>query len=237
IPLWPERELRGAGGCEELQELEVDPDQLVPTALRQRHPSFANLSVAGPRVDGAGSRRRALEGLLHRRIELRPRVPRFPLVEVVHLRKDGGRRGGDGSRSGDAVLGWPGGNDGKEHGERHRERDADLYERRDCLRRRPKATNAARSATTSSIRATATIPPTSVITVAPIMMITSPAAASGVRPGRMRRSPGRIRPSAPSTSATPRNLKNQPGSATGPVIWSSGRTSFAPPANRKRAAS
>src|SRR5438445_12268649 len=49
------------------------------------------------------------------------------------------------------------------------------------------------------------------------MMITSAAEASGVRPGRMRRSPGRTRPSAPSTSATPRNLKNQPGSATGPA--------------------
>src|SRR5258705_531395 len=64
--------------------------------------------------------------------------------------------------------------------------------------------------------ATATIPPAHMTIVAPIMMITSPAAASGIRPGRMRRSPGRTRPSAPSTSATPMNLKNQPGSATGP---------------------
>ncbi|OGL18833.1 MAG: hypothetical protein A3F92_04710 [Candidatus Rokubacteria bacterium RIFCSPLOWO2_12_FULL_71_22] len=74
-------------------------------------------------------------------------------------------------------------------------------------------------------------------TVAPIMMSTSPAAASGVRPGRMRRSPGRIRPIAPSTSAMPMNRRNRPGSGIGPVSFSSGRTSFVPPAHRKRRAS
>src|ERR1017187_8946281 len=41
-----------------------------------------------------------------------------------------------------------------------------------------------------------TPPVAKVSTVAPIMTITSPAAASGVRPCRMRRSPGRIRPIA-----------------------------------------
>jgi len=45
----------------------------------------------------------------------------------------------------------------------------------------------------------------------------------------MRRSPGRTRPSAPSVSATPMNLKNQPGSATGPA---SGRA--AGPVSRHR---
>jgi hypothetical protein len=60
-------------------------------------------------------------------------------------------------------------------------------------RQRPWATNAARSATTTFISATETTPPAHMTTVAPIMMITSPAAASGVRPGRMRRSPGRHR--------------------------------------------
>ena len=39
---------------------------------------------------------------------------------------------------------------------------------------------------TTFISATATIPPAHMITVAPIMMITSPAAATEVRPGRMR---------------------------------------------------
>ena len=73
--------------------------------------------------------------------------------------------------------------------------------------------------------------------VAPIMMMTSPAAASGVRPGLMRRSPGRIRPSPPSASTTPMKRMKGPGIGKGPCSWSSGTTSFMPPANRKTAAS
>jgi hypothetical protein len=46
------------------------------------------------------------------------------------------------------------------------------------------------------------------------MMITNPAAASGVSTGRIRSSPGRINPSAPATSASPMNLRNSPGIGT-----------------------
>ena len=48
--------------------------------------------------------------------------------------------------------------------------------------------------------------------VAPIMMTTSPAGASGVSQGLMRSSPGSSRPSAPSTSTTPMKRTNHPGS-------------------------
>jgi hypothetical protein len=45
--------------------------------------------------------------------------------------------------------------------------------------------------------------------------ITNPAAASGVRPGWTLKRPGRTRPSAPSTSATPMNRRTRPGSGIG----------------------
>ena len=55
-----------------------------------------------------------------------------------------------------------------------------------------------------------TAPPASVTTVAPIMMITSPAAAIGVSPGRICRSSGRINPIPPSTSHTPMKRMKSP---------------------------
>ena len=80
----------------------------------------------------------------------------------------------------------------------------------------------------------------SVSTVAPIMMITNPAAARGVRPGLIRRSPGRMRPSAPSTSQTPMKWMNQ-GAARAAgislVICSTGIKNFDTPANRNNSAS
>ena len=69
------------------------------------------------------------------------------------------------------------------------------------------------------------------------MMIVNPAAATGVSTRLMRSSSGRISPIAPSTSHTPMNRRNNPGSSTGPFIISIGMTSFMPPANRKSAAS
>src|SRR5882762_9324019 len=128
LAVGPERELCGAGGGEGFQELEVDPDQLGRAALRQRHASFAHLLVAGPRVDRADPSRRALVRLLHRRIHLRPRVPRVPLVEIVHPREGHRRGGGDGDRPRHAVLGWPRGHDDDEHDDDHGERDEDLRE-------------------------------------------------------------------------------------------------------------
>ena len=69
------------------------------------------------------------------------------------------------------------------------------------------------------------------------MMMTSPAAASGVSPGRMRSSEGRIRPSAPKISTTAMNRKNAPGIWMSFVISSTGMISFTTPANRNRSAS
>ncbi len=68
-------------------------------------------------------------------------------------------------------------------------------------RQRPYATNAARSPTATGISAIVTSPATSPIAVA--QMMTSPAAASGVRPGRIPRSPGSRRPRPPSVSTMP----------------------------------
>jgi len=89
----------------------------------------------------------------------------------------------------------------------------------------------------SGADAPATLPPMIVITVAPVMMIVSPAAASGVRLVRIRRRPGRISPMAPRTSATPMKRMNSPGRGTGPASASTGTTSFTPPASRNIAAS
>src|SRR5256886_13688344 len=60
----------------------------VQTCALPIYAALAHLVVARPRVDRADAGRRALVRLLHRRIELRPRAPGFPLVEIVHLRKD-----------------------------------------------------------------------------------------------------------------------------------------------------
>ena len=50
---------------------------------------------------------------------------------------------------------------------------------------------------------------TAVVTVAPIMMITSSAAASGVSPGLIFNSHGRMRPRPPNNSHTPMKSMNQ----------------------------
>ena len=101
----------------------------------------------------------------------------------------------------------------------------------------PYATSPASTPTVNGTSAGSTAPPASVMTVAPIMMMTSPAAASGVRDWRMRNSPGAMSPIAPQTSATPMNRRNHPGRTTGPAIDSIGSTSFIPPANTNSSAS
>jgi len=76
----------------------------------------------------AGSCRRALEGVPHRRIELGPRRPRFPLVEVVHLGEHRRRRRGDGRGPRDPELGWLHGNHDDEQHDEQRETDENLDE-------------------------------------------------------------------------------------------------------------
>ena len=72
----------------------------------------------------------------------------------------------------------------------------------------------------------------SVTTVAPTMMITSPAAASGVSSGRIRVTPGTIRPNAPSTPHAPMNRKSSPGIGIWASISSTRRIRFILPAQR-----
>src|SRR5260221_11778038 len=69
------------------------------------------------------------------------------------------------------------------------------------------------------------------------MMMTKPAAASGVSPVRMRSTPGRMRPIAPVTSHRPMNLRNGAGSGLTLASAASGSASLNPPAKRNRAAS
>src|SRR5687768_5594788 len=77
----PERELCDAGARERLDELHVDPDQLVRAAFGHGHAAFTDFAVAGPRVDRSLPGRSPFVTLRHRWIDLRPRIPRIPLVE------------------------------------------------------------------------------------------------------------------------------------------------------------
>src|SRR5262249_20023038 len=90
-----ERELRRVGCLERLQELEPDPDELVRPALGDRHSPLADLAVARPREGCALAGRGAVERILGRRVELRPRRPGLPVVEVVDLREHRRRGRGD----------------------------------------------------------------------------------------------------------------------------------------------
>ena len=64
---------------------EVHPDELVRPALRDRHAALTDPAVTGPRQAGAGSRRRSVEGVFRRRVELRVGRHFLPPAEVVHL--------------------------------------------------------------------------------------------------------------------------------------------------------
>src|SRR5262249_15159123 len=104
LALGLERELCRIGCLERLQELELDPDELVRPALRDRHSSLAALVVAGPREGRALARRGTLERILGRRVELCPRRPGLPVVEVVDLREHRRRGRGDHRASLDPEL-------------------------------------------------------------------------------------------------------------------------------------
>src|SRR5262249_2345636 len=143
---------------------------------------FADLPVAGPGEDRAFSGRRALEGGLRVGVELRPGRPRVPFVEVVHLREDIGRGGGDRRRPRDPIFG---GLQRDERGERrdHRdERDQDLQDHRNPLCNAIDASSAAAQASTMIIQPTpkrsATMPKRLAKNVLPSGIRTSPRSAS-----------------------------------------------------------
>ena len=77
---------------------------------------------------------------------------------------------------------------------------------------RPYATMTSRTAVTKGRIAQVQAMVIRVTTVAPVTITSRPRAASGVSPGRILRSPGRIRPKAPRISHSPflRALRNDP---------------------------
>src|ERR1035441_4871412 len=101
-----ESEFGGIGRLERFEKFEPDANQFVRTALGDCHPPFADLFVAGPGENCAGSRRRTLVGILARRIHFRPRRPRLPFVQIVDMRENHFRRRGDAGRPRDAELIW-----------------------------------------------------------------------------------------------------------------------------------
>src|SRR6185295_4406882 len=69
---------------------------------RDLHPACPRLALAFPRVDRALAARGTAEGSHHRRIDLFPRRPRLPLMEVRDERKNLLGRSVDGRRALDA---------------------------------------------------------------------------------------------------------------------------------------
>src|SRR4029079_3595947 len=104
IALRLEIELARIAHLHRLRDIGLDLDELVWPALGERHGPLADLTIARPMGDGAGSRLRSLETDLRVGIELRPRRPRIPFMQIVHLREDGFRRRRDLDRAFDAEL-------------------------------------------------------------------------------------------------------------------------------------
>ena len=85
-------------------EINLDVDKLGRSALDESHTPFADLVVADPGKSRALAGRRALVADLGVGIELRPRRPRLPLVQVVDVSEYRGRWRGDGCLTLDVEL-------------------------------------------------------------------------------------------------------------------------------------
>src|SRR5688572_3749639 len=96
--------------------------------------------------------------------------------------------------------------------------------------------DAASTSITTSTNARAPPPMARVETVAPTMMMTKPAATSGVSSRRMPSPQGRIRPKASSTSPMPIKRTNSPGNGNFTASTATGVINFMPPAKRTCAA-
>ena len=80
------------GRRERLEELEPDAHQLARPALGDRHAAFADVLVALPCINRARAGLGSFVLALERRIDLLPRRPRAPVLEVVDLRERRRRR-------------------------------------------------------------------------------------------------------------------------------------------------
>src|SRR5258706_15418570 len=127
-----EGELGRAVSCEGLEEFHFDPDQLAWTALDDRHASLADVFIADPAVNRAGSERRAFVALLHRRIDFPPGVPR-PLVEIVYLGKDHRWRRRNGGAARNAKFAGLHDNHDDQDNDNHGEGDKNHFKHSDWL--------------------------------------------------------------------------------------------------------
>ena len=117
--LGPEREFRRVGGLHRLLKIEPEMDQPAGLAFRDGHFARADLFAAFPGHRRARAGVRAGEGVFCVRVELGPRRPRLPLVQVVDVRKNLFRRGGNigGTHDGEFIRS-PGDDDDENDGDK-----------------------------------------------------------------------------------------------------------------------
>ena len=111
-----------------LKKFKFDFDEIARTAFGDGYASCADLVITVPIVDRADTRRRAILGLLHRRVDFPPWVPSFPLMKFVHLRERGRWGRGEGGAARDAKLRWLQGDDDDEHDDDDSDGDENGFE-------------------------------------------------------------------------------------------------------------
>src|SRR5688572_19845900 len=136
IALGSKCELRNVSRCEMSEELEIDPDQIVRTALTDSHAPFSYLFVTIPGVDSASSGRSSLICLLHRRIQFSPWVPCFPITEIIDLRKDRRSRRAHLSCPRDTKLRTSASHDAGKHDDNNRDHHENFSQHKTPSRRR-----------------------------------------------------------------------------------------------------
>jgi hypothetical protein len=102
-------------GCKRFEELKIDLDQIFGTSLNHSHASLAYPFVNSPGLHCASSRRNALIRLLRRRVQFSPRVPCFPIMEIIDLRKDRRRSRAHLNRPRDTKYGMSQSHDAGKH--------------------------------------------------------------------------------------------------------------------------
>ena len=118
IALGPEREFRRIGGLHRLLEFEPETDGLTRLARGDGHLAGSYFAVAVPGHRRARASLRAGEGAFAVRVELGPRRPRLPKVQVVDVRKYRFRRRGEGCGArDDEVVRLPGNQNEDQNGD------------------------------------------------------------------------------------------------------------------------